>query len=315
MDDEAQEQEVVDTAAAEGSADAAEEVVDAGSVEDAAPPEDAAEESEEAVTSDDEVPAEAAPAPKAKKVPSKKKAPEPEDPKAKIARLKADPEVQRLIKAEADKRARDELAKQAKEDAKRREREAMEITQRLEAEKSDLQAEVDALSGRVNALETELAFYRTGMETGVKLRDPSDSEYLQTLVARHVSEGLDYPAALVQVSRDKPHLFVMPVEEEIAEESEDDAEEEAPKPAKPVVKAKPAPVVAPKKPSPAAKPAAAAPVAKPRPSTTTPVKATSTPPVDPKPAVDPLKLSGPDFEKHLASLVAQANARATAPSN
>ena len=315
MDDEAQEQEVVDTAAAEDSADVAEEVVDADSADDAAASEDAAEESEEAVTSDDEVPAEAAPAPKAKKVPSKKKAPEPEDPKAKIARLKADPEVQRLIKAEADKRARDELAKQAKEDAKRREREAMEITQRLEAEKSDLQAEVDALSGRVSALETELAFYRTGMETGVKLRDPSDSEYLQTLVARHVSEGLDYPAALVQVSRDKPHLFVMPVEEEIAEESEDDAEEEAPKPAKPVVKAKPAPVVAPKKPSPAAKPAAAAPVAKPRPSTTTPVKATSTPPVDPKPAVDPLKLSGPDFEKHLQSLVAQANARATAPSN
>ena len=307
MEDEAQEQ-AVDTAATAGADEPVEEAVEAGSEEEAAAVDESTEESDEAVTSDDDAPVEAAPAPKAKKVPAKKKAPEPEDPKAKIARLKADPEVQRLIKAEADKRARDELAKQAEKDAKRREREAMEITQRLEAEKADLQSEVDALNGRVGALETELAFFRTGMETGVRLRDPSDSEYLQTLVARHVGDGLDYQAALVQVSRDKPYLFVLPVEEEASEEVEDEAEEEAPAPKKPVVKPKPAPVV-PKKPVAVAKPAPA-PVAKPRPTTTTPVRATSTPPVDPKPAADPLNMSGADFEKHLNGLVAKANARA-----
>jgi hypothetical protein len=306
MGDEAQEQEV-DTEAAVETETLAEDVVEAGTEGEEIASEEAGEESEQAAT-DDDPEVEATPAPKAKKAGKAKKPPEPEDPKAKLARLKADPEVQRLIKAEADKRAREELAKQAEKESKRREREAMEITQRLEAEKADLQAEVDGLTARTSALETELAFYRTGMETGVRLRDPSDSEYLQTLVVRHVNEGLDYQAAIVQVRNDKPYLFVIPDNEIATEEDDDEVEAEEAQPAKkPVVKPKPA-VVPVKKPAVAARPVPV-PVVKPRPSTTTPVKATTTTP-EPKPAVDPLKMSNADFEAHMNALVAKAQAGA-----
>jgi hypothetical protein len=153
-----------------------------------------------------------------------------------------------------------------------------------------------------------LAFYRTGMETGVRLRDPSDSEYLQTLVVRHVNECLDYQASIVQVRNDKAYLFVIPDNEIAAEEDDDEVEAEEAQPAKkPVVKPKPA-VVPAKKPAVAARPVPV-PVVKPRPSTTTPVKATTTTP-EPKPAVDPLKMSNADFEAHMNSLVAKAQAGA-----